>query len=111
VRDLTLEHYETAIATYLSPFFGKVRLNRISVALIERFRSELRNGLPAEIVAARATRLADLAAEHADQTGNRKFAKPEDYSRAKLVARRLSTTTINKQLTRAETPAGDVQPC
>jgi integrase len=99
VRDLTLEHYETAIATYLNPFFGKLRLNRITLALVERFRGDLSHGLPPEIIAARAARLGRLAAERADRTGNRKLAKSEDYFRGRLITVRVSTTTINKQLT------------
>jgi integrase len=99
VRDLTLDHYETAIATYLNPYLGRLRLNRISVALIERFRTELREGLPESVVQARAERLAALAAERAAHVNNPKLAKSVGYFRNKLARVRISPTTLNKQLT------------
>jgi integrase len=99
VRDLTLAHYETATETFLIPYFGHLRLNTISVALIERYRSELCGGLPAPLLRRRADRLAALAAKRAEKLGNPALARPPEHFRTKLAQRRLSPITINKQLT------------
>ncbi len=90
VRDLTLDHYEMAIETYLAPYFGKLRLNRITVALIERYRSELREGLPEPLLHYRANRLAALAAKRAARLGNPALARSAEYFRARLARKRLS---------------------
>lgn len=99
VRDLTLAHYETATETFLVPYFGHLRLNTISVALIERYRSELCGGLPAPLLRRRADRLATLAAKRAEKLGNPALARPSEHFRTKLAQRKLSPITINKQLT------------
>jgi integrase len=99
VRDLTLDHYEMAIETYLAPYFGKLRLNRITVVLIERYRSELRDGFPEPLLNYRADRLAALATARAARLGNPALARSAEYFRARLARKRLSRITINKQLT------------
>jgi integrase len=99
VRDLTLDHYEVAVETYLAPYFGKLRLNRITVALIERYCFELRDGFPEPLLNYRAHRLAALAAERAERIGNPALARSAEYFRARLARKRLSRITINNQLT------------
>ncbi len=83
----------------LNPYLGRLRLNRITVALIERFRADLRHGLPKSLVQARAERLATLGTERAARVGSPKLAKSVEHFRNKLARVRISATTINKQLT------------
>jgi integrase len=99
IRNLTLKGYTDAIATYLLPYFGYFRLNKVSVSLIERLRAELRDGLPGSILEARAQRLAASSAVRAERRRNPRIARPVDFFRAKLKKHRIAARTINGLLT------------
>jgi len=88
LRPSTRRGYESLIALYLLPRFGEQKVQSIGPDDIERFRSELRNGLPRVVAEAFIAR--QLAA-------NRGWSQ----ARAKLQAahKQVGRRTINKILT------------
>jgi integrase len=88
VRPSTLRNYRGLIDLYLRPYFSSWKIETISGAEVEGFRSQLHQGLPHPIAAALAAR--KLAA-------NPKWSK----ARAKLASARTKpgVRTINKVLT------------
>lgn len=88
IRPTTLRSYRSLIDLYLRPYFGNRRIHHISASDIERFRSELVNGLPPTVAAAFAAQ--KLAAHPKWSQGRAK----QEAARKKPGVR-----TINKALT------------
>jgi integrase len=88
IRPTTLRSYQGLIDLYLRPYFGERKIHQISVADIERFRNELREGLPAPIAEAFARRL----------LAGRPHLR-EARARQAAARKKPGTRTINKTLT------------
>jgi len=89
IRPSTRRSYECAISVYLKPYFGSWRVRQISAADVERYRTDLSNGLPAPIVDAFAHRIREA-----------RPALSQARARQKAKRRKVpSPRTINKSLT------------
>lgn len=84
VRAKTARGYRSVVDAYLRPYFGAAKIEEITTAAIERFRSELRVARPKVI--------ADAAAGRSTNPGMA-------AARAKSHARKPGPRTVNKVLT------------